>query len=416
MTTAPENHTKNLATGGTAASPSAKPGKNLALIQLISDEAMPNLLPIMALKPVRLIHLCSKAMGERSGDILRAAKAAGWKGQHRIEHLSIMPEAQEVNRLVRTLVSECNVDGFVPLINFTGGTKLMSIGAYAAALQEQASSVYVDTGQGRFHDGHTGAALTGFFPDGDLSFSTIQRSLRVDFIAAANGGGRVTGGENWNEYRTLAEYLLRNTDDEENCHNTVTQFKRSVNWRSRSERLTLLGNPLSLPDPVGQLAVECGLLREVREGYLCAVEQTSDRRATGRHLEFILNFLEGAWWEVAVINAAEVAGVFRDLRWSVHAGARGNTTDMEEDILGVCGVQLLYISCKRTGKQLSRLLDEIAAGAQRVGGRFHRAVLAVCYPPAAQHLKNLRQRAQRLRIEIITGDDVRDRHCFGKGA
>jgi len=385
----------------------------LALINLVSEQTMANVLPILALSPARVIHLCTRRMGSRSDWIIRAVRFANWKGEVRIEELSPMPEPSEVKQTVTAVLAESRADNLTPLVNFTGGTKLMSIGAFAAALAEKVPSMYVDTSERRFHDGHsTPDPLANFFPNGDMSFAGVRRKLRVDIIAAAHGCARVTGSRDWRRFVPLADHMMNHPDDEQRCweafYGRNGLFPEGREPRTKGAWKALAGKSLNLPDVVAACAVHCALLEGGRgRGRL-------PRKAGPEQIEECVRILTGGWWEIAVIRAAADSGRFRDLRWSVRVGSAGTTTDMEEDILGVDGVRLMYVSCKRGGRgaRLTRLLDEVAAGSRRIGGSFGRTFLAVANLGKEGHAVNLYRCAREMNIEIITGDDIRDGHAF----
>ena len=95
---------------------------------------------------------------------------------------------------------------------------------------------------------------------------------------------------------------------------------------------------------------------------------------------------------------------YRDLRWSVDAGSRfGSSTDMEEDILGVDGVNLLYVSCKRGGDKakLSRVLEDVNSSARRLGGKFAHKMLAVFVDLQGMQRTRLVNRCKELHIELL---------------
>jgi hypothetical protein len=134
-----------------------------------------------------------------------------------------------------------------------------------------------------------------------------------------------------------------------------------------------------------------------------------DYFAVVRPLQFTLAFLSGAWWEVAVVDAAHRSGHFRDLRWSLNVGERRGGVDLEEDIVGVDGVQIAYFSCKRGGmkSRLVPLLDELDNRARSIGGHFTRRFLAIYLPLSRINASNLQKRAQELNgIQIIGASDL----------
>jgi hypothetical protein len=191
----------------------------------------------------------------------------------------------------------------------------------------------------------------------------------------------------------------------------------------------VLERGFTLPPESARLAAECGLvetdaaglshlsaattqpMRDLTQGYVTDFNRTYFKALAD--IQQTTAFLTGAWLEVSVMQAAERSGLYRDLRWSVNVGERDGA-DLEEDIVGLDGVQVLYISCKRGGAKarLLPLLDEMNARARSIGGNFTRRVLAIALPPSGFTDRSLRQRARELGIRIITGDDLRAGTAF----
>ena len=397
--------------------------KEIVLIQLISAQAVPNLLAAMALNPQQIIHCCTPSMRIRSEHLAKAYKAAGLSANITIEHLSPMPQAPEMKSLITHLVRTRS--GQI-VLNFTGGTKLMSLGAFAGAMLRKIPSLYVDTDDDIFVNGHSGPGFNDLFEGGDTSFGQVKRRLNVHTLAIANGCGRATSGSEWKVLAPLADLLLRDPDLEAVCHNTVDRFLRQIPqdyrqavdfWKQQLE------SPIDLPEAVLEPGTAGGLfdkrgaaffIHPVHAGKLRALnsEDLSRPWICRPALETLkkpFSWFQGVWWEVAVMQHLSAQGLYRDLRWSVQVGDRNQmSTDMEEDILGIDNVNLLYVSCKRGGHRsgLSRLLEEIHASAERIGGSYSRKILAVCYFPETEHGKRIRKRADDLGIKTVTRKDI----------
>lgn len=385
----------------------------LSLIQLVSEQTMQNLLPVLRLRPVRLIHLATPKTRDRSARIAEAARRSNCPVDFETIPLSAMPSIGETHQAVRTVVGEEAAAGRRPFVNFTGGTKLMSIGAYAAALKDKVPSLYVDTQDATFMDGRTGPGLDEVF-DGDLSFTPILRSLTVHGVACANGCPRVTHGRDWRPYLPLAEHLLTNPADEDATHEAFhgpyapfpygREPRKPADWRPH------LDHDFILPDPVCRMAIEAGLMEPGSSPH--AVRLPSGSHAIAP-LQRSVAMLTGGWWEIILADRAHASGRFRDLRWSVQVGEKGGA-DLEEDIVALDGVQIAYISCKRGGhkSRLLPLLEEIDARARTLGGSFNRRFLAVCHPPKDPHLKNLQTRAHALGIRLLFPLNLQDPDPF----
>jgi hypothetical protein len=413
----------------------------LSLIQLISEQTMPNLLAVLRLRPARLVHLATPRTAARSGWIVEAARQAGLHPEVELITLSSMPSMPEAFNAVRQALHQTREAGHKPVVNFTGGTKLMSIAAYAAALHKdhRAMSLYVDTEDETFVDGRTAEGLATLLED-DFSFTPLHRTITVNTVAVANGRERVTGGRSWETLAPLAHHLFAHPLEEQATQEAVFGnngfLPRGQAPAAPEHWLTLLERPLTLPVEVARLAAEAGLVRGGAEG-LCRLPDTSrtelealaasrarnefvvdyDRRrmAATSALQRPLAFLTGTWWEVIVAEAAKRSGLFRDLRWSASAGVRGGA-DLEEDILALDGVQVVCISCKRGGER-SRLiphLEELNARARSVGGYYTRRFLAVYLPPKGRFGFNLRQRTFELGIRLLTPGDLANADSFAR--
>lgn len=393
------------------------------LIQIVSQQTMPNLLAAMAVRPERIVHICTPVMKAASENLRRAYADAGLQVdvvERNVAAHSSMPE-------VYACVKEISKEFENVVVNFTGGTKLMSIGAYGAATSCKLASFYVDTQAGRFLEGMTGAGVKDVFPGGNMDIEQIGRQLRIHTIANANGIERVTAGQSWRKYANLARILLHDSKIEQACHdfvcNVINKAPRKYaeqkewwrNWYSR---------PVDMPEEVCRAAVEAGLFEEEDGAFYAAREQArkladldlNRPQSTPAIFEAFesaiwpFTFFNGNWWEIAVIEFLERTGRYHDLAWSVYAGSRrDDSTDMEEDVLGVDGVNLLYVSCKRGGDKgkLSRVIEDVNSSAKRIGGEFAKKILAVYVPPAGRQRGRLVNRCRELGIRLLEAEEVR---------
>lgn len=407
----------------------------ITLIQLISEQTIQNLLPILRLRPQKLVHFVTPKTAARSAGLQAAAKAAGITPELKTVQLSTMPGIPETFNAVSDILAQTPQEGGRAVVNFTGGTKLMSIGAFAAAQARKIPSLYVDTQDSCFVDGATSPDMQAMVA-GDFSFTSIRTQLRTDVLAIANGVSRITSGKKFSEMLPLARHLFDHMADEEATHAALHGergfFPKGSEPRTPADWLPKLDQEVVLPQAVAALVVESGLMRA---GNAPGTVRLPD--STRAELDFLANnhvpnfnaryfqaiaplqhaaaFLTGAWWEVIVCDAAEKSGLFRDLRWTSQVGDRSGP-DTEEDILGVDGVELLYINCKRGGAKarLLPLLEEIRARAATIGGSFNRRFLAVLQPPQGRVAANLQQQAQRLGIRLITREHIHQPGIFSR--
>lgn len=408
--------------------------QKIALIQLVSEQTMQNVVPVLALQPERLVHLTTAKTAPRSENVKAAALETGLAPDLENIRLSNMPTIAETARHVaRAIEGVCEI-GLTPVVNFTGGTKLMSIGAYQAAQNAGAMSFYVDTDAECFMDGGTGGCGIAALLGGDVGFSRLRNTLTVDAIAAANGRRSVSTGRDWQRYLRLAEKIFECPEREAALWNGV-HGPRGLCPNGQEPRdplgwLQLLDKSVQIPAELADLAVEAELL--VRSNGCLYLPQESrpllaalvpEGKKDERYYQAVsplqasLGFLAGGWWEVVVMAAAERSGRFDDLRWSVNVASQPGAYSLEEDIVGVDGIQIAYFSCKRGGGQrkqrLVPLLDELDNRARSIGGRFTKRFLCVYLPLDSKARGNLRRRSQELNgIRIVTPDDLRNGTAF----
>ncbi len=386
----------------------------VGLIQLVSEEAMPSLLPILAFKPDRVIHIVSDSFEQHSRYIMRAADSVGAAPSpdcYRMVVLGDMPTMAEMNRAVSEGIAVLRSEGLQPVLNFTGGTKLMSIGAFQAAYKEGAISLYVD-GQNRcFLDGGTGPGLTNLLSSG-LSLDALAPLLSVQLILEAYGYEKKSKSRKVEALTPLAKYLLNNPNEEELAFQAMAgkggafaKINRSRNLKIWKEADKIL---FQLPEKLAEVAKMAGMIAcdgdKVKLRAECA---ESDPYFYAKSLQSRYQFFEGGWWEVAVADAVMQCGAFADINLNIHI-ARGGDSPMEEDVLAVQGLQLAYFSCKRkNAEKLMRHLEEVDASARHLGGKFAHKYLAVCHLPEAMR-SNLQKRAKQLQIKLLEPMDVAD--------
>ncbi|MGC8988956.1 MAG: hypothetical protein ACP5MD_02435 [Verrucomicrobiia bacterium] len=415
--------------------------KPITLIQLISEQTMQNLLPILRFRPSRAVHFYTERTAARSTDIVRAADKCGVTFQLEPVPLSEMPQISETSEKVAKAINEARAQDRVPMVNFTGGTKLMSIGAYSAAARSSppAISFYVDTDDERFVDGGTADGLEQLL-EGDYSFTQLHDCLNVAAIAAANGQHNVSGGRDWQPFVPLALHLRKNPDHEQATFDAVFGenglFPHGATPKSPKQWLESIDRPFTLPIDVARLAADIGLVRLTSDNTCMLPDATraqltelAEARINNEHVpqydqkrinatevcQFTVTFLTGGWWEVAVAHAAHSNTHFRDLRWSATVGPAANGA-LEEDILAVDGVQIVIISCKRGGNRSNLLphLEELNARARRIGGNFTKRFLALYRPPKGPTLSALKRRADQLNISILTSDCLDNPLAFAR--
>jgi len=403
----------------------------LCLIQLISEQTLQNLLPINALLPRALLHLTTQKTAHRSAHIYHAASVSGAAAPLEIIRLSDMPSIEETARAVARGVDWALSKGLQPVVNFTGGTKLMSIGAYQQAGKSGVPSFYVDTQSGHFVDGATAAGLLELFA-GDFSFSRIIADLSLDTMVVANGHRSVSAGRDWRSCLSAATAILENSRASEALTEALFGknglLPNSTEPRNAKDWLPVLRKPFPVPESLlGELVAAKVLLAGPSFGTaLLPTHTLPDLQALAsgvsgsseayfaaiEPVQQSISFLGGSWWEVVVAEAMVRSGRFQDLRWSAKITQQSGVP-LEEDVLALDGADAVCVSCKKSSGGKARLiphLDELSSRAKAIGGNFTRAFLAV--HQFSRNEPDIRARARELRIRILTPESLGDSAAF----
>lgn len=394
----------------------------VGLIQLVSEEAMPSLFPILALKPAGVTHIVSRSFAQHSMFVMRAADAVGAvppRDAYSESILDDMPTVGETHQVVSDAIAMFQRQGLRPVLNFTGGTKLMSIGAFQAALASKVTSLYVDGERQVFVDGRTGPELAAMLENG-MALGMLAPLLSVRMVLTAYGCEVQNFKRQDKELSAVATALLLNPDDEVQAFECVAgkngafaSLRSSKSIRRWREAKSI---SFDLPDSIGAVAETCGLVRRVGKRFNLSAEcnhheNTQSRQChgpdPGQILQRRYKFFEGGWWEVVVANAAEKCSALADVNANLTI-AKGGRLAMEEDVLAIQGLQLAYFSCKRSGAdRLVRHMEEVDASARRLGGKLARKYLAVCHLPEFMR-DGLQKRAHQLHVTLIEPRDVSD--------
>jgi hypothetical protein len=400
----------------------------LALIQLVSEQTMANLLAIIAIGPARVFHLTTDSTVSSATRLAEAAALAGSEAEFEYIRLSGTPSIPETTRAVNRAIAMARTQGHEPLVHFTGGTKLMSIGAFEAARSGGFASFHLDTDRYQLIDGNTGPKLK-ITTGNDLSLTSLHSRITLDLIACANECRHLSAGRNWQPYLPLARHLLDHREEEQEIHAALHGgrglFPRGSVPVSPEDWLKALDQPFDLPEKAANMAAELGLVRKsnycllpdgtrnelaelsaARESQIRISDYDRRRMAATEPMHQAVGLLTGGWWEVVVADAASRCGRFHDLRWSATAGITVRDA-CEEDVLAVDGVQAVVVSCKRgSGSRILPHLAELDTRARRVGGQSTRRFLAVLHPPTPGTQPAVTQRARELGIRLLTPEDL----------
>ena len=393
------------------------------LIHLVSDQTMQNVLPILALSPQRVVQVMSRDTGRFQKVALNTRHAVteghqqGFAAPQEWREASVGAESPTIEETRRT-VAELLGQNPGAWLNYTGGTKNMSIGAWLAGREDKAHLLYCDTPR-EFVPGTAEGALP------PQTLQQVASKLTVPILLASQG---LLQGREW-ERRGISPHEKKLG---EVCYRLIQQYGQT--FRDYRHRLLLHGlprggakakladaervnrEPIPVPehkdfDPFLNTALDSGLLRIDPAGYLYynvnSNEQNPKKRS--RQVDRIAQGLTGTAFEAYVAMLLDRSTKFASFLSNVYpAGQHPEEHGFgETDFLAYepASLALTLISCKSSPPGLEHL-ESLLARKGKFGGLFARTLLCVEYGVMANREQELRSRCQSLGIGCAIGDEI----------
>lgn len=379
------------------------------LLHIVSGERMQNLLPILALDPSRVIQICSDdpKILAAAAHTEAAAKEAGINAEFQIHKLpSSAPSVEDVRHAHKQLISI--FPGAV--VNITGGTKLMSLGAYLGASEfPDAPILYCDTANRQFIQvGHHP------LPSEMLTFPDVSDRLTVPIVMAAQGKSfredaisqslLEFGKSAWNLRILHHEAISAWTSS---IRNEIPRDKKGRIVKNRTQLETFLANPLPFPNSAAacdylDAAVHVGLLTVTPEGQVQMLAKPS-----ASSIERVSNLLDGAWLELAVAEMIATQSRYSDVRWSVQPDNQAGADYGETDLIAVDRhrLNLAVISCKTSTAHVSTLehLSSWRDRARTLGGSHASGHLCLFQSRSSDEETRLQTMARTMGLHVHIG-------------
>jgi hypothetical protein len=384
-----------------------------ALLHLVSEQTMQNLLPILALRPQIVVQVRSRdqrfhrAVENLKNAVTSLRETPRYGDLHPEFHDVVIeadsPEPEQTAGIIRKQLARYPQ----AVLNITGGTKLMSLGAWMAA-GNQHPVLYCDTSERRFVQ--VGDNSLPELP----RFDQIAATLTVGAVMAAHGVAR----DNW-RFDQPTDKLLEVGKAGFACHkadetafrdfgNNVRQHFREKGRipGAHGELCALVQRPLPAAppslSPFLDAVADAGLLAKRAGAFYPTVEPRRDQ------VEQLANLLGGSWLELYVVGLLlRHPQRWSDPRWSVEPRRPAEAVFGETDVIcvNVASAALHIISCKTTLRQPLETLEALAQRRRDLGGLFAKATLAVLTIQNNERQK-LANWAGLLGVELLVGDEI----------
>ena len=217
---------------------------------------------------------------------LHPLRTAGHTIEIELSPLSDHPDHPTTGQAVRQVITAHRTLGLTPVVNFTGGTKLMSISAFAAANAEKAPNFYFDTTARHIHPGTT-LALPAPLDSSATTFRLIAAQLSVSILTAAHGINHFIPGRDPAAWLPLSRLLAADPKLEQATHAFATTTLYEHNRRPEDYH-RILETPIDdIPDALVEPLVDAYHI-QLRAGHWHLAHPAADsfrRWAAGERYE-----------------------------------------------------------------------------------------------------------------------------------
>lgn len=311
------------------------------LISLVGKQPMPVLIPIVQYGPSNTLLVATEETRKQATDIREAVRLLPNDSDVRLPRIISQPvdpyRSEQTSDSVAGLVERYGSEGNV--INITGGTSLMALGAFHAARAQQVAMLYVST---------DGDKIIHLKPEG-LDEDEICCRVPVKVYLRAHGaylspkpwGESIQGNGSWvDSFIQMAKTLGQAGSSSARLMDTIRRAYQHQDGKAG------LNSPTTKEAELALLLKERNFLSdvatEVSKLDLCVVGR-------GDHgTKRVWDFLTGKWLELFVFDTLQNSGVFDEVQFAVEIKRPTEVTTVknELDVIFMKGSRLGVISCK----------------------------------------------------------------------
>lgn len=388
----------------------------ITLIQLIGSQRLPNIYPVLAFKPDTIVNVYSEQTKEDQTVLEETIyNITNKKVNIKSIYLTAAPSTEETKQALQTYIENETSEQDLIITNYTGATKLMSIGAYLFAKETETASVYLDTQIHKFRDGNTSNySVVDRFLRGTESTKELLGSIPLDVILKAHSYAikqpkKPTNKESNKELLVLAHAI----DELKQSEPTkVLKLYESKDEKAKLKNInSLLVQPFDFGDTINKLCVEAKLMKwndaDLKNNILIFAEPHLSRSKRESHIKSVNSFLSGCWWELLLLSELQQQINLDEILWSVDI-QQGQGDPEEEDIFARINTEFFFFSCKISNAlgKISTELDKLANRSRSMGGIFAKPILAIYNFTNPRDEKKFREKAEKLKITIITRENL----------
>lgn len=429
------------------------------LIQLIGGQTLPNIFPILAVRPERVVNIYTASTEKQHHSIVDWFSQFGKKHKLRPQFAEYSPIpdkdltllSKAINSILQreySLMKE--TPGTMMILNMTGGTKPMS--AYAMSSCMNMSRILTS------QDGLPPVPIIylnsttdelEFISHSDLKEQVVAQpyeniSLGAGELIAAGGNAVLLSAHyDWQKDYPAAVriqqiassgvyFQMKNADRDnylsfvQSSLSDLMQDDKADRRAKATEQLKKLATKVQETPELAESFQRRGLVARDGDFYFSEHLQIKAQKLANNDklrgnikyeklkemiycLQEATNFFVGGWWEVIVAHAYQLQNPTAEVLWSaVTAPVNNPKLKVETDVIASNGHSLCCISCKRgvhAQDKVTQELEQHCTRTAQLSGVIHRRIIAVFRKESEAMLKGL---ADALRLTMWSFQTVRD--------
>lgn len=356
------------------------------MLALVSEQRMQNAIPIFQKDAHydQMILVLSKARNSNEPQAKYRKSASDLEAMLK-SHVSVQVsddfvdpyDIEDVAQKIRLLI-ERNSGKAEIILNMSGGTKPMAVGALQAAQAAGIESLYTNTEDGEIiWLAPSGSVRSEIIRVPDIDVPLYIRAYGEEVLASVKAS-------DLDEYQVA--WATRIVEFHSVIYQTVIVPVTSAIKTAREKKK---GYPITAP--LTPTRRQRAIIKQLAQDELWEWNEGNQQIAVRN--PSIADFLNGGWVEVMVANQLYTSSYFDDVRVNVKL----LDVEGEIDVAAVSNARLVLVECK-SNVQKSQQLSKLDSFRQRLGGPFAHAYYARA---SAAYAKQIREQARKYRIDAV---------------
>ncbi len=385
----------------------------ISILHLTSEQVLANLFPILAINPSRVIQIVSNKVKHYADNLEKAIKDNLYFKQCNFRQEIIkknMLSIDDARKLVEHQIDGELSQGMKPVVNITGGTKLMSIGAFEAAKNKNCPAIYCNTDERKIEVVYKPAEFSKMNLSENYPYKDyVAPQITLNMLISANGNNFLESNNSdlssdFSNYSNIANEMfklyLQNNQHGDDFRNLIRDHITNITKNHTNHKLIGIQRFNSILEKL----LNVKLVIAEKNNYKLNVDYRDRQR-----ISYLQKFFDGSWLEVYVYSLVKNNKRYKDVTLNLSSNSRliveSAISEIDIACLDIHRMLFVLISCKVNFKntpQLDHMLA-IKEAARKLGGKYSLPILCTMSADEAS-----RKRAEQAGIKLLIGEEIQN--------